>query len=253
MLGGIGGGGNFLGGIGSIVGGMFGGQIGSMIGQFAGQLVSSMLQSAIGSSNLPQQMQDVLDNVVRESFGQHTKPAQNQMFNNPLDAVADFFTQLGESLTGIGQALNATSELQQAIDALMDFIQSILLNEAGRDQGSGSANGAGGGGRGGQAGGGSQAGGAGESGGSSRPTEAGGGGGSRPASWLEAIAKALGEVLDKLAEEMEELSGKIGEENKPSDTAMFTAKSQEFSMLMNTASTALKTLGEGLSAQARKQ
>lgn len=75
-------------------------------------------------------------------------------------------------------------------------------------------------------------------------------------SWLMAIAESLGKNADKLAKEMNAMSDKLGkgnEKSQASDNLKFGAKSQEFSMFFNSANTVLKTLGEALSAGARKQ
>lgn len=75
-------------------------------------------------------------------------------------------------------------------------------------------------------------------------TTAGGG-------WLMALATALGEKLDVMADEIQDLAGAISKED-PSTTAKFGAATQEFSLLMNATNNALKTLGEALSSTARK-
>ena len=100
-------------------------------------------------------------------------------------------------------------------------------------------------------------------------------------SWMQAIAKAMGEVMGKKAARMVELSDKIAtlaEPPKPADgTAVtktneqvqnekmeaasktqtlnteFQATGQEFNLLQTTFSTAIKTIGEGMASIARKQ
>jgi hypothetical protein len=79
----------------------------------------------------------------------------------------------------------------------------------------------------------------------------GGKAGSSGQSWLMALAEALGEKLDKMAGEMSSMADKITDKS-PSLTAKFGAKSQEFGILMNAATNAIKTVGEGLSNSARK-
>lgn len=79
----------------------------------------------------------------------------------------------------------------------------------------------------------------------------GGAAGSSGQSWLMALAEALGEKLDKMAGEMSKMAGEITDKT-PSLTAKFGAKSQEFGILMNAATNAIKTVGEGLSNSARK-
>ena len=79
-----------------------------------------------------------------------------------------------------------------------------------------------------------------------------------------AIAKALGEVLGKKAAKMVELSEKISEAGAGDDkqqaaldsqkyNAEFQATNQEFQILSTAFNTAMKSIGEGMSAMARKQ
>ena len=82
-------------------------------------------------------------------------------------------------------------------------------------------------------------------------------------SWLQAIAKAMGEAMGDRASKMVELSNKMGEAAKKEGekgakemqgiSAQFQAVSQEFNLLSNTFSTAIKSLGEGVTTMARKQ
>ena len=82
-------------------------------------------------------------------------------------------------------------------------------------------------------------------------------------SWLQAIAKAMGEAMGDRASKMVELSNKMGEAAKQegdkgakemqSISSQFQAVSQEFNLLSNTFSTAIKSLGEGMTNMARKQ
>lgn len=78
------------------------------------------------------------------------------------------------------------------------------------------------------------------------------GGRSGAPSWIEAIANVLGKQLDDLSNEMVNAAEKVTKE-EPSTLTDFQVLSQQFSMLMNTTSTALKALGEGMTAMARKQ
>ena len=71
-------------------------------------------------------------------------------------------------------------------------------------------------------------------------------------SWLQAIAEALGEKLDKMAGDLEGMAKQLSDD-KPSLTAKFGAKSQQFAMLMNATNDAIKTLGEGMKTMASRQ
>lgn len=88
-------------------------------------------------------------------------------------------------------------------------------------------------------------------------------GGSSEGSWLLAIASAMGEAMGKEAGKMVKLANDMRNAGGGSDQekaqafsqmqAEFQATSQMFSMLQNAFSTALKSIGEGLSSMARKQ
>lgn len=77
-------------------------------------------------------------------------------------------------------------------------------------------------------------------------------GGRGGAGWLRAMADVLGKKLDALAHEMQDLAGKVNKED-PSTSTDFTVVSQEFNMLMNAVSTALKTIGEAMGKSASRQ
>ena len=84
-------------------------------------------------------------------------------------------------------------------------------------------------------------------------------------SWLVAIAQALGGIMGDKAAKLVELTGKMDKLAKadPEDqkaakefqkTMMeFQAQSQLFSMISNASSTAIKSIGEGMTTVARKQ
>ncbi len=70
-------------------------------------------------------------------------------------------------------------------------------------------------------------------------------------SWLMAIAKGLGRMLDSQANKLE---NKMNSTNwdKAGEAAEFQAQSQEFGLAMNTATNAIKTIGDALTTMARK-
>ena len=87
-------------------------------------------------------------------------------------------------------------------------------------------------------------------------------------SWLEAIAMSMGEAagnkaakMVELASQLKELSSAGGSEEDQQQAAkemsvvnaQFQATSQEYNMLQTAFSTAIKAIGEGMSAMARKQ
>lgn len=75
----------------------------------------------------------------------------------------------------------------------------------------------------------------------------GGGGG-----WLMAMATVLGKKLNEMAADMEDMAGQISKDT-PDLTAKFGALSQQFSIMMNATTTAIKTVGEAMANTARKQ
>jgi hypothetical protein len=70
-------------------------------------------------------------------------------------------------------------------------------------------------------------------------------------SWLRALAKVLGKLADKLAKELED-KGKAMQSDKPSAIQEYQAIAQEFSMVMNMITNAIKSIGEGNANAARK-
>lgn len=82
----------------------------------------------------------------------------------------------------------------------------------------------------------------------SREARAGGGRGG----WLMAIAETLGRELDKMADDLSDMAGQLSKDD-PSMTAKFGALSQQFGMMFNATSTAIKAIGEAMSGMARKQ
>lgn len=77
------------------------------------------------------------------------------------------------------------------------------------------------------------------------------GGSGGKGSWLRALAKVLGALADKLAKELED-KGKAMQTDKPSAVQEYQAIAQEFSMVMNMITNAIKSIGEGNANAARK-
>jgi Type III secretion needle MxiH, YscF, SsaG, EprI, PscF, EscF len=76
-----------------------------------------------------------------------------------------------------------------------------------------------------------------------------GGGGKK--GWLRALAEALGKVADKAAKELEEMGKNINKEN-PSEMLDYQAATQEFNLMMQTFTNAIKTIGEAEGQAVRK-
>lgn len=69
--------------------------------------------------------------------------------------------------------------------------------------------------------------------------------------WLMAIAEAMGRQLDAKGAQLTEMAGQITDKT-PSLTTKFKAASQKFGLMMNALTTVLKTVGENVTASARK-
>jgi len=246
-----GGAGGILGAVGGIVGGIFGGPIGSMIGQAVGNLLNDAIGKALNSA-----LDDLVNNHGMPKFlGDEVKAKFGDVLGGLHQQVPDEVTNAAKDHFG-----PAIHEFQRNF---ADEMTSSILKHLGQSAlGSDSSIGRKGGGK------------------------AGGG-------WLQAIAAAMGEHLGNKAAEMVSLteqmtaldkgSAKITQQvaaagqklddgkskggelegAKSADQAnarkfnmlmtQFQATSQEYSMLNNTFSSAIKALGEALSSMARKQ
>lgn len=69
--------------------------------------------------------------------------------------------------------------------------------------------------------------------------------------WLRALAEALGNIANKAAKELETM-GKGITKDDPKALTEYQAATQEFSLLMNTFTNAIKTIGEGNANATRK-
>jgi hypothetical protein len=78
-----------------------------------------------------------------------------------------------------------------------------------------------------------------------------GGSGGGKKGWLRALAEALGKVADKAAKELEEMGKNINKEN-PSEMLDYQAATQEFNLMMQTFTNAIKTIGEAEGQAVRK-
>ncbi len=234
VLGGSGGG-SILGDIGGIIGMEFG-PIGSMIGEAVG----NMLQQAVSGA-----VSDAADQLQQ----QHGMPPF--VANMVKDKASDFATQ--------NQA-NVPADVQQAAQEqygaeaqdLQSQLGSFIVSQAAQHH----------------------------------KTTDGGSTGKGGGSWLEAIAQAMGEALGDQASKLVTLSNKMSQEvQTPTDNstnaagggasagasatggtssnngdakqfnkdmADFQALSQQYSILQNTFTTAIKSLGDALSGMARK-
>lgn len=201
------------------VGAALGGPAGMAITQTIGRaFVADLMHNMINSLPLPQFQQNILHNVVSNALGDFPAGTGFQAVNEFFDLLAS----AGHSATSIASLQNDVNELQNAIDQLSNF---ILSTQRDSEDGTGS---------------------------SQSEQAAGGAAGTGRGGWIREMAEALGEILDEIAAEMKEL-GENMDKDDPSTVAEFTAESQAFGIMMNAASTAIKSVGEGMIAQARKQ
>lgn len=71
-------------------------------------------------------------------------------------------------------------------------------------------------------------------------------------SWLAALVEGLNAQLDDVAHALSDAAGRVDKED-PSTLTNFQVLAQQFSLLSNTASTVVKTIGEAQAAVSRKQ
>lgn len=236
----IGGGGGIFGAIGSIVGTIFGGPVGAMIGQMIGGMVDQMFSGAMNNAGVDQETQSQAQNTYRDAYRQASgglepnSPAGGGSLRDQVDKFAD---AANASPADRGRLQQLTDELEKTVnDAVAKATADAAGGQEAKDAKSGGKKSVGG-------------------------------------SWLMVIAQALGEAAGKSAARMVGLADKLKEAGdhkadvadsknaKEKEQAAadynqaqveFQGASQEFGQLMNTISTALKSLGEGLSAVARK-
>ena len=231
---------------------MAGGIIGSIVGQLAGQLAGQVLNQALssimsqfGESNT----RGAVANSVNEAIGNLVKDFIN---NSPLPQfIKDLANMAVDDAVGQSQqetscacqeAVDGNQSIQDAIQQLIDGMREMLTDAIEANCGSG---------------------------GSGEAEEAGGSEGSSDGmSWLVALAEALGNKAGehlgnaaKLATEINNLDTSGGSEEDQAQAAQemtklqakMSAEAQMGNMIMNAASTVVKTIGEALSAMARKQ
>jgi hypothetical protein len=137
-------------------------------------------------------------------------------FSAKTSGIAGGFGGLNDSIEALGRNFDVgLSDIQTQQQKSQDAIQEILNNLSENDE--------------------------------VKEARASGGG-----SWLRAMAQVLGEKLDASAEEMNDLANRVTKDS-PSTTTDFTVASQEFNMLMNAATTGLKTIGEAMGKAASRQ
>lgn len=74
----------------------------------------------------------------------------------------------------------------------------------------------------------------------------------RGGGWLEAFAIAMGKLIERQGNALMRTAESIGDEPTAADSTRLTVQSQMYSMFIQAVSTALKSMGEGQTAMARK-
>lgn len=204
------------------IGGLVGGMVSSLVSSVAGSVMSSLI-SSFGSGNVL----GALTNTFMGSLGNALKSV---IGSAPIPQfLKDTANGLIDSMLGASQQ-PTTPEAQDAVSGkyqeMCDKISAGIAQEAG-DKADKETNGKGG------------------------------------VNWLVALAGGLAEAqikfLDKAMDAQETMKEAAGKDDKTSRDSFITAQSeyqanmQMFSMMANMTATSLKTLGEGLTAIARKQ
>ena len=200
------------------IGGLLGGPIGMMAAQLAKQVMVSIVDQVIDSLPIDQSLKDLLQAGFHAGIGD--VPGALQNINEAIEA---FGQEAGGSAADIGQMQGAADDFRGEMeDFFSNLVQTIIDSADDNEDGSTVA--------------------------SSR----GGGRSGNAPGWLYAIAEVMGKKLDETAHNMADLAEKVDSED-PSTATDFQVASQQFSILMNTTSTALKAIGEGMVSAARKQ
>ncbi len=215
-----GGNGGLLGAIGGLVGNSFAGPLGAMVGQAVGNLLQQGLcdgtKQAIDTLQKEQGMPKFLADDAKSKIDSTVAGLLNK-------SVTPEAQEQAQALTG------------DVMKSFVDDVSKNIVDSVTKDLK--------------------------ESG------ESGGSGKASADSWMVAIAKAMGKMMGQRAEKLVGLSKAMSETQTGTDTASqqasakemqvnnanFQATSQEFSLLQNTFSTAIKSIGEAMSSVARKQ
>lgn len=215
--------------VGGIVGGIFGGGIGGLLGGALNSITGGLVNKLVDAFGLD----DVLQGVVNLA-GDFLNKGINSLIDNSF--LPDFLKDAAKDVVGnvIGSFQETISpEAQEAVDrnlgeGVSNYVDDII--ESIKDE---------------------------LSGGEHRKES---GGGREGGHWLIALAKAMGKVAGEQVERMEMLQNELADIDQEEEASEFiqknaelTATSQLFKMTSESMNTVLKSLGEGLSAIARKQ
>ena len=208
--------------LGAVLGTQLGTQLGAAIGNIVTQAVGTAVNQAAAQLNQQSGMPKFLVNEI------------GNITNTAVQGLTTNVTPAAQNTVQTATAGSIEAFIQNLTKTIVDSVQNQLKN--GNGTGTGEVKASGG-------------------------------------SWMQAIAQAMGEAMGKKASKMVELASKIqalsaqsgnGTELSDADkmkaasetqvlNAQFQATGQEFNLLQTTFSTAIKTIGEGMSSVARKQ
>jgi hypothetical protein len=227
-----------------------GGATAELLGeQLAKQAIGEAFSQVIQQLPIDQTAKDALNFAVQSELGNSQQASQSatQLLN-------DLGQQAGASPSQTGSLMNLITQFEQ-------LLAQVLAQAQNNSSTSGSSN------SGGSSGGSSPVDqsnqidtsglnnqiddGSGDSGGPANAKAGSKGGAAAGAGWLIAMAKALGQKIDQYAHEMEDAANKV-DKNDPSTSTDFQVLSQEFSIVMNAATNAIKTAGDAMTTAARK-
>lgn len=203
------------------VGFLVGGPAGALVANFAKQAMMSVVDNVI--EDLP--ISDTLKEALQTGFhaGMGDVPGA---IKNAHEFIDELGAELGLDAADVGDMQRSVDEFEDSVENWLDeAIKNIIDSADDSESDAASETGKG---------------------------KGAGAGGAEGAGWLYALAKALGEKLDSLSDEMQTAAENIDEED-PSTVVDFQMASQRFTIVMNAASTALKSVGEGMTQAARKQ
>lgn len=198
------------------VGTVFGGPIGGLVTQLARQAIAEVMDGVIEQLPIPDTYKDLMQAGFHAAFG--NTPG---VLRNVDEFLTNFGAQFGGSAVDVANMQRSVDEFQQDATEIL----TNLINDTARDR---------------------------EDAAAPNGRASGGGNSTGAAGWLRALAEAMGKKLDELAHDMQAKAEAIDKDD-PSTSVDFQVASQQFQIVMNAASTALKAVGEGMTATARKQ
>jgi hypothetical protein len=198
------------------IGAIFGGPIGALAAQLAKQVMASIVDKVIEQLPIDQSFKDLLQAGFHAGLGDYQGAVQNAH-----EFIAEVTEDAGFSFAQTADMQRAAAALEQETRGWLEPLVEQIINSADDNEGT------------------------------DGPVSSSGRRGDG-AGWLRALAEALGKKVDELAHDMAKKADAIDEED-PSTVVDFQMASQRFQIVMNSASTALKAVGEGMTAASRKQ